>query len=154
MQNNKIEFCAIEGRQVKEPVRAHSTDAGIDIFVPLDMEETFIFPGHDILVHTGLRVSVPHGYAFIIKNKSGVATKKKLIVGACVIDCGYTGELIIHLMNVGTEVTKIYPGDKITQGLLIPVEFPDVCMISENEYMKKHGESERGETGFGSTGSR
>lgn len=154
MENKELHFCVIHGRDVHKPERAHSGDAGIDIYAPNDMTQTVIFPGHDILIHTGLRVAVPYGYALIIKNKSGVATKKKLTVGSCVIDHGYTGEILIHLMNVGSSATTIYPGEKITQGLLIPVELCDVEMISEDSYMEMYGGSERGESGFGSTGSR
>ena len=150
----KLCFCKIEGREAKIPERAHSGDAGIDIFAPLDMPRTWINPHRDVLIKTGLRVAVPEGYALIVKNKSGIATKKKLVIGACVIDHGYTGELTIHLMNVSLWTESIDPGEKITQVILVPVETPEVSMVSEDEYMNSYGDSERGEGGFGSTGNK
>ena len=151
---DELKFCIIDGRAVKNPVRAHADDAGIDIFAPLDMQDVELCVGDDILINTGIRVAVPQGTAFIIKNKSGIATKKKLIVGACVVDCGFTGELGIHLMNAGRKSVKICAGDKIAQGILVPIFTPSVKMISETDYMASYGDSERGENGFGSTGSR
>ena len=84
-----VKFCVMEGRQAKTPVRAHSDDAGIDIFAPLDMEEVTIQPNEDYLVKTGLKCICPKGYAMVVHNKSGVAVKKKLIHGACVVGDTY-----------------------------------------------------------------
>lgn len=150
--DDKLYFCAIEGRKVKTPERAHKTDAGVDIFAPLDMYELPLMPHQDALIDTGLRIHVPEGYAFVIKEKSGVSVKQKLIHGACLIDSNFQGEIKIHIINYSDTIIQIKPGQKLTQGILVPIETWDVCMIDEQDYMKKYSESERGENGFGSTG--
>jgi dUTP pyrophosphatase len=50
-----------------------------------------------------------------------MAAKRHLIVGACVVDAGYDGEVFVNLHNIGTETQTIAPGDKIAQGVVIPV---------------------------------
>ena len=149
-----LECCMIEGRKGKLPVKAHPDDAGFDFFAPLDMEEVTLNPGEDYVVQTGIRVGVPRNWALLGVNKSGVATKKKLTLGAKLIDCGYTGELGIHLFNIGTQPTKICPGDKIAQFVMIPIGKSTVEALSEEEYWKRNGGSERGTGGFGSTGEK
>jgi dUTPase len=87
----------------------------------------------------------------IFENKSGVASKKSLLVGASVIDHGYSGEVHINLINAGNKEVTISPGDKIIQGIMYeigthtPVETP-----IENMWIESN--SERKENGFGSTG--
>ena len=78
-------------------------------------------PGQSILIPSGVHVKVPNGYALVYMNKSGVASKKHLHVGACVVDAGYEGECHINLTNVGSSNITIEAGDKIVQALLIPV---------------------------------
>ena len=143
-----MKICKI--RDVKDPVRANTTDAGIDFFVPEDFEERIIEPQESVLIPSGVKVNVPEGHALIAFNKSGVATKKNLQVGASVVDCGYQGEVHIHLTNVGFEPTKIDPGDKIIQLVLIKLGDPSIELVPETELYES--ESDRGSGGFGSTG--
>ena len=56
-----------------------------------------------------------------VKNRSSIAAKRSLIVGACVIDSGYAGEVFINLHNIGSETQFIENGVKIAQLVLIPV---------------------------------
>lgn len=139
-------------RDVKSPVRGHPTDAGIDFFVPEDFEKKRLIPGEDVLIPSGIKVIVPEGYAMIFKEKSGVAVKKKLTVGACVVDSDYRGEVHLHMFNNGTEEQFISPGDKIVQGVVVPVWLCVPKEISSTKYNEY--ETERGEGGFGSTGDR
>ena len=46
-------------REVKDPVRAHRTDAGIDFFIPNDFKETILMPNEDVLIDSGIKVIVP-----------------------------------------------------------------------------------------------
>lgn len=71
-------------RDVKSPERGTSKSAGIDFFIPQDFETTYLQPGHTILIPAGIKVKLPEGYALIANNKSGIAFKKQLLVGACV----------------------------------------------------------------------
>jgi dUTP pyrophosphatase len=56
-----------------------------------------------------------------IKNKSGIAHKRRLLVGACVVDSGYKGEVFVNLHNIGDEAQMLEPGDKIAQAVVVPV---------------------------------
>lgn len=138
-------------RNVKTPVRGTSLSAGIDFFVPEDMPgETFLIPGMAVNIPSGIKVKVPHGYALIFMNKSGVAVKKDLQVGACVVDEDYQGEVHLHVRNIGSDIQTIKPGEKIVQALLVPVSYEG---IEEVDILDLYDEkTERGEGGFGSTG--
>lgn len=151
----KLKF--IKTKDVKTPVRANETDAGIDFFIPNDFKEMYLYPGEDVLIDSGIKVIVPKGYALIFKEKSGVSVKKKLTVGASVVDSDYRGVVHFHLFNNGREakaehITKISPGDKIIQGLVMPVLLCELEEISDEEYYSYN--TERGEGGFGSTGDK
>lgn len=135
---------------VKSPTRAHKTDAGIDFFVPDNFGEVVLKPGEDVLIDAGIKVVVPEGYALIFKEKSGVATKKKLTVGASVVDSDYRGVVHFHLFNSGIEAQIISAGEKIIQGIIVPISLCNTIEIDESEYSKL--ETARGEGGFGSTG--
>ena len=137
-------------RDVKSPTRANSTDAGIDFFVPTDFHTTTLLAGDAVMIPSGIMVNVPAGFALIAFNKSGVATRKNLQVGACVVDSGYQGEIHIHLTNVGQQVQHIEAGDKIVQFVLLPLGDPTVEIVKENILYSES--STRGTGGFGSTG--
>ena len=141
-------------RNTTLPTRANSgADAGIDFYVPNDFAATVLKPGESVKIPAGIKVEVPVGYALIFFNKSGVAAKKSLIVGACVIDSGYAGEVHINMINAGTENQIISPGDKIVQGILIPVVCFETIEVPEEElYRDIHVAGNRGSGGFGSTG--
>lgn len=60
-------------REVKTPTRGTEYSAGLDFYVPNGFTARLI-PGTDILVPSGIRAEVPHGYALIAMNRSSVAT--------------------------------------------------------------------------------
>lgn len=139
-------------RDVKSPVRGTEKSAGIDFFVPDDFPGThYLAKGQDIAIPSGIHAKVPEGYALIAMNKSGVATKKHLQIGACVVDEDYQGEIHIHVTNVGNELQEINPGDKLAQFLLIPVFYDTVEEVESVEVLYKGEVTERGTGGFGST---
>lgn len=138
-------------RDVKTPVRGTPLSAGLDFFVPNDFPGThYLIPGDAINIPSGIKVKVPHGYALVFMNKSGVAVKKGLQVGACVVDEDYQGEVHLHVRNTGLDVQEIKPGEKLVQALLIPVDYAEVDVVPEEDLFEE--ETERGEGGFGSTG--
>jgi dUTP pyrophosphatase len=105
-----------------KPFRANPSDAGLDLpFNPEDGKDVRIRPGESHLLDTGLRFAIPHGYMLEIKNRSGMAFKRSLVVGACVVDSGYEGKVFVNLHNIGTFDQLINPGDRIAQGVVIPV---------------------------------
>ena len=141
-------------QDAKMPVRSNPSDAGADIFYCGDDVVT-LFAGDSKLFPSGLRVAVPQGYVCEVKNRSGIASKKSLLVGACIVDSGYEGELFVNLHNVGRASQAVMPGDKIAQLLFYPIETPEFEELPEKEdlYSRTQKTSSRGASGFGSTGS-
>ena len=141
-------------RDVKTPTRGTAGSAGIDFYVPNDYPATeslcTIEPGERFFIPSGIKANVPEGYALIAMNKSGVALKKGLLVGACVVDSDYQGEIHLHLVNTGKRDVTIEPGDKLVQFLLVPVNHCEVEVVAEDNLFST--ETTRGAGGFGSTG--
>ena len=124
-----IEYTRLR-KDVRPPERANPSDAGLDLFFNPEpagilpspnLDSVVINPGESKLLSTGYRFGIPHGYMLEIKNRSGVAAKRSLIVGACVVDSGYDGEVFINLHNVGKTQQVVEPGTKIAQGVMVPV---------------------------------
>ena len=151
-------------RNVKTPCRNIKENAGWDLFIPDDFnngEPYKLYLGEQVNIPSGIKLALEENTAMIIENKSGVALKKGIIRGACVIDSGYRGEIHLNLFKVvkGTEdfqdengyYTIIQRGDKIIQGIIYNVDNSDKQELTEIEYQNLPI-TERGEGGFGSTG--
>jgi dUTP pyrophosphatase len=118
-----LEYYCTRGDVIK-PTRANPSDAGLDVhFNPDDgeLKGVYLAPGESRLFSTGLKFGVPHGYMLEVKNRSGNASKRHLLVGACVIDAGYDGEVFVNLHNVGNGEQFIERGMKIAQIVMTPV---------------------------------
>lgn len=127
------------------PVRAHETDAGLDLRAPY----TVIVPaGGSAKIDTGVHIELPKGTTGFLKSKSGLNCKHG-IVSEGVIDEGYTGSIVAKLYNHGTEDYAVRQGDKITQLVILPVVVPRETLVSR---IKSKGKGTRGERGFGSSG--
>ena len=135
------------------PDRANPSDAGLDLFFcPSDGEGIYLQPGETALFQTGLKFGIPHGYMLEVKNRSGNASKRSLLVGACVVDSGYDGEVFVNLHNVGKKVQLVDPGTKIAQVVLIPVvHFRPIEIDADNLYDFPMTISNRGDGALGST---
>ena len=134
----------------KLPVRAHRTDAGMDFFFsPIEGASVRIKPGQSVLLETGIKMEVPQDCMLQIMNKSGIASKRHLIAGACVVDEGYTGEIFVNLHNIGTEVEYIEAGQKIAQGVFVRIEKPRLWEIDVDSIYGE--ETSRGDGALGST---
>ena len=138
-----------------DPERANPSDAGLDVFYSpdLDNQSICVEPGASKVIPTGLRFGVPHGYMLEVKNRSSVAAKRSLIVGACVVDSGYDGEIFVNLHNVGSTTQYVRTGDKIAQLVLIPVvQWRSFPVEEERLYVDPLTISDRGDGALGSTG--
>ena len=135
------------------PDRANPSDAGLDLFFcPSDGNAILLHPGDTALFQTGLKFGVPHGYMLEVKNRSGNASKRSLLVGACVVDSGYDGEVFVNLHNVGHKAQLVEPGTKIAQVVLIPVvHFRPIEIDTDNLYDFPMTISNRGDGALGST---
>ncbi len=150
--SNKLKL--VRTRDVKLPYRGTSKSAGIDFYVPEDFKTKRLSPYDDVNIPLGVKVQVPAGHALIMFNKSGVVVNKHLLVGACVIDEDYQGEIHAHLIHTGTDYVTIRPGDKIVQGLIIPINYATIEEVTSEAELWEGKETERGTGGFGSTGDR
>ena len=136
------------------PERANPSDAGLDVFYspPETVNSVLISPNRCSVIPTGLKFEVPHGFMLEVKNRSSVAATRSLLVGACVVDSGYNGEVFVNLHNVGIESQTIKAGDKIAQLVMIPVLHPRPVETYERElYASAVTISNRGEGALGST---
>ena len=137
-------------RDVKTPTRGTQGSAGIDFYVPNDYPNSLrrVAPGERFFIPSGVKANVPEGYALIAMNKSGVALKKGLMVGACVVDSDYQGELMISCWNRSVNEYIINPLDRIAQLVFIRVEHPRF------EIVDAFDQTDRGDKGFGSSGTK
>jgi len=133
------------------PSRSNPSDAGLDVYAFLE-EPVEIAWGESAVIPTGLKFGIPHGYMIEVKNRSSVAAKKGLVVGACVIDSGYDGEVFINLHNISRKTQKLFHGDKIAQLVMVPVIhfYPKEVMI-DALYRHDITISNRGDGALGST---
>lgn len=140
-------------RDVKTPTRGTSLSAGIDFYIPNDFKETTLKPNENILIPSGIKVNILKNYCLLGVDKSGVATKKELVLGAKLIDEDYQGEIHIHLFNIGNKEQILKAGDKVAQFVLIPINYVDIELVNSEEdlYSDLSYKSERGDGGFGST---
>lgn len=121
--------------------------AGADLYATEETPVTFL-PHETKLIHTGLAMEIPEGYAGLIYARSGLATKRSLApankVG--VVDSDYRGEIMVALHNHSETPQTIEAGERIAQLVIAPflkAEFEETEVLSETV---------RGEGGFGSTG--
>lgn len=124
------------------PERAHETDAGLDLRTP----ERVVCRAHDsVIIDTGVHVELPHGYAGKLCSKSGLNVKDD-ITSTGLIDEGYTGSIKVKLYNHGGKMKIFERGDKVSQLVVVPVEYVGIEIVDAIEG------GERGDNGFGSTG--
>ena len=145
-----IKFAKV--RDVKSPNRGTLESAGLDFFVPKDFNPRLLVPGEDVMIPSGIKVKIEPGKALIAFNKSGVATKKHLQIGACVVDSDYQGEVHLHLTNIGIDTSLVKPGDKIAQFILMDVGIDIPEEVEEKDLYSY--ETERGTGMCGSTGEK
>jgi len=155
-------------RDVKKPNRGTEKSAGIDFYVPNDLKaidyyqynnsvifnpdtkELTLPPNQGVVIPSGVFVEVPSGYALIAFNKGGVAVKKGLTMGACVIDEDYQGEIFINMINPTNKEVIIKNGEKITQMILINVFYDELIEVDKKDLYIC--ETKRGDGCLGSTG--
>jgi dUTPase len=174
-----IKFLIEPGFDVKPPQR-EAGNAGIDFFVP-NLNEIFraafhaknnilktyikenedgtaaivITPHADANIPSGIHSYINENIGLIAVNKSGIASNKKLVVGACLVDPNYQGIIHCHVINTSDQPQIIPLGTKIVQ--FVPYEFDtsDIEVISnttKEDFYKDLAFNNRGDGAFGSTG--
>ena len=132
------------------PQYGSSFAAGADLYALLEEETLRFAPGETLLVHTGIAMEIPEGYAGFIYARSGIATKRGLApankVG--VVDSDYRGEVMVALHNHSDKEQEIARGERIAQMVIAPF------LVAEFLETESLADTERGEGGFGSTGQK
>ena len=127
------------------PTRAHSADAGLDLYTQEDFTLLSFGEIDNYTVDTGVHMEIPEGYVGMLKSKSGLNVNRGVITEG-VIDAGYTGSIKVKLYNLGEDIQYFQRGDKIAQLVILPIVTPALKLVD------KFAETERGDNGFGSTG--
>ena len=127
------------------PKKQHELDIGYDLHSSVDIK---LASKKVTLVKTAISISLPKDIGGFVLPRSGLSSNHliTLINSPGLIDPGYTGELIVPLINHGEKNYKIYRGDRIAQLVFINVQ------NIEFEVVNNHIDSERSDKGFGSTG--
>ena len=174
--SNAIKFNKI--RNVKSPQSAYEYAAATDFFCPeydpvfytdllnknpnKDYYECSVSPNRDsmsIVIAPNGRINIPSGIRVVIDdphmcllavNKSGIAANKGLILGACLVDADYRGEIHLNLINSSSEPVQIKTGDKLVQFMYLPVAHGEYTEISSDEF-NAEPPTARGSGGFGSS---
>ena len=131
------------------PQYATPAAAGMDVRANIT-DPIVLKPLGRAIVPTGLFIEIPVGYEVQVRPRSGLAAKKGITVlnAPGTIDADYRGEVCVILVNLSDSDFTIEPGERIAQLVLARHE------VIEWESVEELEASERGEGGFGSTGTK
>ena len=131
------------------PTYATEQSAGMDLTAALE-EAIEIGPGERMLIPTGLTIELPEGYEAQIRPRSGLALKHGVTVlnSPGTVDADYRGEIGVILANLGQQEFTVERGMRIAQ--MVIAQHAKVTWEVADEL----SETERGQGGFGSTGSK
>jgi len=144
-----IDLKVLDDRMAEQiPAYATPGSAGLDLRACLD-EPLVLEPGQTSLIPTGLAIHVDDpGLAALILPRSGLGHKHGIVLGNLVglIDSDYQGQLMVSCWNRSAATFTVQPMERIAQLVIVPV------VQATFRHVKEFGESERGASGFGSTG--
>ena len=134
-----------ESPNIAIPAYATPGSAGVDLCSTM---YCMIKPGEQALIPTGIKMAIPEGYEGQIRPRSGLALNNRIIIPNApgTIDSDYRGEIMVMLLNMGTEPFSLSFGDRIAQLVFVPVA------RAKFEPVKELDQTKRGAGGFGSTG--
>lgn len=131
------------------PTRATDGSAGIDLRACID-EPVVIKAGETKLIGTGMAIYIKDpNFAGIILPRSGLGHKHGIVLGNLVglIDADYQGELMVSVWNRSDSDFTLNPAERMAQYMVVPVVRPSFEVVDEFS-----DDSERGTSGFGSSG--
>jgi len=138
------------GKDIPMPHYGTEGSAGLDLRACLEDTIT-INPGETKLIPTGMSIYIEDtGLAAMILPRSGLGHKHGIVLGNLVglIDSDYQGELMVSCWNRGDKPFSMEVGERIAQLVIVPV------VQAEFDLVESFEESDRGEGGFGSTGTK
>jgi dUTP pyrophosphatase len=129
----------------KVPKRSHPTDAGADLFSPVNV---IVEPMGHIFIDLGVQIELPQFTTGLIFARSGLGSKHGIRPRNCVgvIDEKYRDNLGIMLENNNTKAFEIKVGDRIAQLVIMPIIIPKMEVVKELDMINNRA------GGFGSTG--
>lgn len=127
------------------PQRATPGSAGYDLCAD---EDTHIEAGGRQMIKTNLSIEVPTDHYGRVAPRSGLAMKQGINVGAGVIDSDYRGQVLVVLFNHSNVTFNVKVGDRIAQLIFERISTPEVEEVEQLRH------TERGASGFGSTGTK
>ncbi|MCB1545967.1 MAG: dUTP diphosphatase [Methylobacteriaceae bacterium] len=133
------------------PAYQSAEAAGLDLLCALDASSNAAIPaGGRLLVPTGFAIELPAGYEAQVRPRSGLAVKHGVTVlnSPGTIDSDYRGELKVLLFNAGKAPFNLERGMRIAQLVVAPVA------KARLEVVPQLSETQRGDGGFGSTGTK
>ncbi len=149
---NEVDVKILDPRVGTEfPLPEYATDgsAGMDLRAILDKDYELL-PSETLLIPTGLAIHIANNnMAAMILPRSGLGHKHGIVLGNLVglIDSDYQGQLFVSCWNRGNSAFTIKPGERIAQLVFVPVVQAQLKIVDSFD------QSQRGEGGFGHTGS-
>ena len=131
------------------PAYATPGSAGLDLRACLDAP-VVLAPGQTALIPTGLAIHIADpGLAAMILPRSGLGHKHGIVLGNLVglIDSDYQGQLMVSAWNRSDTAFTLQPMERLAQLVIVPVVQAQFNVVDEFS-----GASERGQGGYGSTG--
>lgn len=127
------------------PVPTYAT-AGSGGFDLRTADNVWLAPGEARPIATGLEIELPDGTVGLVRGRSGLAFKSSVYCVGGTVDADYRGEIKVLLRNESKEGVYFKAGDRIAQLVIVPYVRPELVESAEL------GQTERGESGFGSSG--
>ena len=123
--------------------------SGLDLRANI-LEKIILAPFERKLIPTGLSISIPEGYEAQVRPRSGLSIKYGITVlnSPGTIDSDYRGDIGVILINLSKESYTINLGDRVAQLVFSKYEKIEWGIVSELP------DSNRGKSGFGSTGKK
>lgn len=128
----------------RAPKYSHHGDAGADLYLPGD-QRVVVARGRIETVYLGFAIELPLGFKADVRPRSS-QSRAGIHVSLGTVDAPYRGEVAINITALTDEGAVYYPGDRIGQLVVTPVEH--VTFVESEEL----SETSRGQGGFGSTG--
>ena len=134
-----------------QPLPEYATPQSAGMDLRADIDKPILLKSLDRkLIPTGLHIALPEGYEAQVRPRSGLAIKHGI---TCLntpgtIDADYRGNIGVELVNLSHEDYVVQPGERIAQMVINKVEHAALLTVDTLD------ETERGEGGFGHTGSK
>lgn len=150
---NKLKLKFQNSSNNPDPEYAKTSDSGFDLRAFIDKPIT-LAPLERAVVPTGLFFEIPEGFEIQVRPRSGLAAKHGITVlnTPGTVDAGYRGEVKVILINLSQEKFTIENGERIAQAVFNNVANKSLTELIKIEKVSKL--TDRGDNGFGSTGTK